>query len=328
MAQALTDNFGRTFPYLRLSLTDVCNFSCDYCLPDGFKRCSSKPSFLSRQEIINLVDAFTELGTYKVRLTGGEPTLRRDFVEIVKAVANHPNVSQVALTTNGYRLEKQVQKWFLAGLTHLNVSVDTLDQQRFYQLTGHNKLASILKGIDKALELGFAKIKLNAVLLKGVNDQQLPQFLEYVKHKKVSVRFIELMQTGDNLTYFKKHHVANEVLYRQLEAGGWQPKIKASADGPAVEYYHSDYQGTLGFISPYSKDFCTGCNRLRVTSVGDLRLCLFGEQGVSLRPLLQRPEQQPQLISCIQEQLNYKASSHFLAVGDTGVTTNLSIIGG
>ena len=323
----LKDNFGRSFPYLRLSITDVCNFRCSYCLPDGYK-CSSKPSFLKLDEISRLVDSFAELGVHKIRLTGGEPTVRKDFTDIAKAVSSNQNIDQLAFTTNGYRLKKNAKEWKDAGLTHINVSVDSLDSEKFHKITGHDRLNEVLEGIDEALTVGFEKVKINVVLLKGVNDSELENYLAWAKDMPVSIRFIELMQTGDNLEYFRKYHVPAETISSQLVSMGWEKKIRANEAGPAQEYIHPDYQGSIGFIAPYSKDFCKGCNRLRVTATGDLRLCLFGSQGVSLRHLLQEDEQKPLLMQLIKDQLAYKCSSHFLAYGDTGVTPHLASVGG
>lgn len=327
LAPQLADNFGRKFPYLRLSITDICNFSCDYCLPDGYK-CTVKKQFLQIHEIKNLISAFAALGTHKIRLTGGEPTLRKDFTEIVSAISANPNISKLAFTTNGYKLAENIETWRAAGINAMNVSIDTLDRERFFKLTGHDRLPKILNGIDKAFEVGFKSIKVNAVLLKGINDDQMPQFMAWVKNQPISMRFIELMQTGDNLSYFNKYHIAAETLQNKLVAEGWKIAPRAADAGPAVELIHSDYAGSIGFIAPYSKDFCTGCNRLRITATGDLRLCLFGNQGTSLRHLLQNENQQDELKLLIQQHLNYKASSHFLALGDTGSTANLSTIGG
>lgn len=323
----LVDKHGRAFPYLRLSITDICNFSCDYCLPNGYK-CSVKKTFLELREIQNLVAAFAALGTHKIRLTGGEPTLRKDFNDIVRAVAGVSGIRKLAMTTNGYKLAENIAAWHEAGINALNVSIDTLDRTRFHKLTGHDRLPEILHGIDVAFDAGFEQVKVNAVLLKGVNDDQLPQFMAWVKHKPISIRYIELMQTGDNLSYFNQYHVAAETLQNKLLTQGWQVKPHAADAGPAIELTHADYVGSIGFIAPYSKDFCQGCNRLRITATGDLRLCLFGNQGVSLRHLLQHESQQDELKALIQQQLSFKASSHFLALGDTGSTANLSTIGG
>ncbi len=323
----LNDKFGRVFPYLRLSITEMCNFSCDYCLPNGYK--STKFSnFLQLPEIKNIVRAFAELGTHKVRITGGEPTLRKDFTDIIRTISTTENVDKVALTTNGYKLQENIAKWRDAGLTALNVSVDSLNNNRFHKLTGHNRLPEVLSGIDTAFSAGFEIIKINAVLLKDVNDIELNLFLEWVKNNPLSVRFIELMQTKDNLAYFNKFHISATNLQNKLLQQGWSIKKTAPDSGPAVELAHPDYLGSIGIIAPYSKDFCKGCNRLRVTSKGNLRLCLFGNQGTPLRHLLQHEQQLDELKQTIIQQLNFKQSSHFLALGDAGSTVNLSTIGG
>ncbi len=326
-ADGLKDSFGRNFPYLRLSITDVCNFRCSYCLPDGY-RCHGKPAFLDKDEIRRLVDAFAELGVHKIRLTGGEPTVRKDFTEIAHRISNHPAIAQTAFTTNGYRLREYAKEWRDAGLTHINISVDSLDAKRFHTITGHDRLTEILEGVDAAIDAGFKKVKINVVLLKGVNDGELADYLAWAKESPISIRFIELMQTGDNLDYFKKYHLSVDVITQQLMQAGWVTKPRALEAGPAVEYVHADYDGSIGLIAPYSKDFCKGCNRLRVTATGDLRLCLFGAQGTSLRHLLQEDEQKPLLRQLISNQLVYKCSSHFLAYGDTGITPHLASVGG
>ncbi len=325
--QNLTDNYGRQFPYLRLSLTDVCNFSCDYCLPDGY-HCESKKQFLSLDEISNIASAFSELGTHKIRLTGGEPTLRKDFIQCLKIISSTPGIKQVAMTTNGYKLAQNIQTWVDSGLTHLNVSVDTLDAKLFKSLTGHNRLKAILQGIDKALTLPLKRVKLNAVLLKDVNSQQFDDYADMLKDRKLSIRFIELMQTGDNLDYFNKYHVSAQILKNYLFANGWTEKLKENASGPAIEFVHPDYQGSFGVIAPYSKDFCDSCNRLRMSSTGEFHLCLFGEKGYSVRNLLEHSEDKEQLKLKLRQILTLKRKQHFLHDNDTGVTPNLSSIGG
>ncbi|MFT6733456.1 MAG: cyclic pyranopterin phosphate synthase [Polaribacter sp.] len=323
----LTDDYGRSFPYLRLSITDVCNFSCDYCLPDGYHS-TSKKSFLNGQEIDHLIEAFVELGTEKVRLTGGEPSLRKDFVTIISSIAKREKIAQIATTTNGYKLKESIKSWVDAGLTHLNISVDSLDPNLFHSLTGHNRLKEILSGIDYALSLPLKKIKLNAVLLKEINSHQFKQFADYVKDRPISIRFIELMQTGDNFDYFEKYHVSAQTLKNFLLSEGWTEQLGDKSAGPAIEYCHPDYAGSFGVIAPYSKDFCDSCNRLRVSSTGDFHLCLFGEKGYSLRHLLQQPSQKEALKKLIVDSLGNKRKQHFLHDLDTGITPNLSFIGG
>ncbi|WP_210444181.1 GTP 3',8-cyclase MoaA, partial [Vibrio crassostreae] len=256
MAQQFEDRFHRKFYYLRLSVTDVCNFKCTYCLPDGYKPSGQKnSSFLSVPEIKRVVKAFADCGTSKIRITGGEPSLRKDFPEIIHTVASTPGIEKVATTTNGYRMEKQVGQWRDAGLTHINVSVDSLDSRMFHQITGENKFTEVMRGIDKAFEVGYEQVKVNVVLMKDLNSQELPSFLNWIKDKPIQLRFIELMKTGEMDELFDKHHVSGVAIRNQLIANGWLLKVKAVNDGPAQVFVHPDYKGEIGLIMPYEKDF-------------------------------------------------------------------------
>ena len=329
MAQQFEDRFHRKFYYLRLSVTDVCNFKCTYCLPDGYKPSGQKnSSFLSVPEIKRIVRAFADCGTSKIRITGGEPSLRKDFTEIIDTVASTPGIQKVATTTNGYRMEKQVAQWREAGLTNINVSVDSLDSRMFHQITGENKFTEVMRGIDKAFEVGYEQIKVNVVLMKDLNSQELPSFLNWIKDKPIQLRFIELMQTGEMDDLFDKHHVSGIAIRNHLIANGWLLKVKAVNDGPAQVFVHPDYKGEIGLIMPYEKDFCESCNRLRVSATGKLHLCLFGDHGVELRDLLQEDEQEDALIARIQAELQTKSVSHFLHDGNSGMTPHLASIGG
>lgn len=325
--RTLVDNYGRSFPYLRLSLTEACNYYCTYCLPDGY-RSNVRNRFLTLAEIRRLLSAFADLGMSKLRLTGGEPSLRKDLVDIIAHAASLPSIKRVALTTNGCRLPALVDGWRDAGLTHINVSLDSLDAERFKAITGHDRFAEVVAGIERALQLGFGAVKVNAVLLRGVNDDELPRWLEWIRHRNVAVRFIELMQTGDNGDYFKRHHVRATGLIKQLQLRGWERLERGYDAGPAVEYAHPDYQGRIGVIAPYSPNFCTSCNRLRVTAKGDLRLCLFGNFGIPLRPLLAVDADHDQLVARIADQLGLKAEGHALHAGLYGITPQLASIGG
>ena len=324
----LADRFGRTFPYLRLSVIEACNFRCSYCLPTGYQAVPGRPKALELDEINRLLRAFASVGMRKLRLTGGEPSLRKDLPQIIAAAAGIAGIEKIGLTTNGTLLDRRVAQWRAAGLTHLNVSVDALDRERFAAITGHDRLDEILAGIEQARSLGFASIKLNAVLLRGLNDDQWPRWFDYLRERAVTVRFIELMQTGDNHDYFQRHHLRAQALEHALEQGGWRLLPRAVDAGPAREYTHPDYAGRIGVIAPYSRDFCAGCNRLRVTAAGDLRLCLFGNVGIPLRPLLQSDDNHELLAARLFGQLGIKQAGHELHAGKTGLTRNLATIGG
>lgn len=329
----LQDNCGRTFSYLRLSVTDACNFRCKYCLPNGYiRRSLSGEAFedttLNLQEILNLVSGFAALGFTKVRLTGGEPTLRSDIIEIVRAVSKVPGIRTVALTTNGYRLDKLARPLKEAGLKAINVSLDSLDEERFQTITGSRNFGRVKDGIYHALDEGIERVKINVVLLKSSILEDLKAYVNLARKIPVSIRFIELMETGDNTEFFHQEHISGEELRKHIEGMGWIDIARSNTDGPAQEFIHSEYLGKLGIIAPYSKDFCRNCNRLRVSSRGKIRLCLFGDGEFSIRDLLQSPNQKEELTEMIRDLIGKKAPSHLLHQGIFGSTQHLAAIGG
>ncbi len=322
----LTDQFGRKFEYLRLSVTDVCNFRCNYCLPDG-NDCDTDPNKLSLDEIRTLVHAFAGLGTKKIRVTGGEPGLRKDLTQIIETCAQTPGIEKVALTTNGFNLEQKAQEFVDAGLSSLNVSIDSLDPRMFHSITGHNKLEKVLAGLDAAIAAGIKQVKVNTVLMRQFNHSEFQLFLDWVKTADITLRFIELMQTGDNEDFFQQNHISGQSLKSRLLENGWTRIIRESTAGPAQEFTHEDHKGNIGLIMPYSKDFCASCNRLRVSSTGQLHLCLFASQGLDLRPYLRDGDvvaTQQALVAMLQT----KESQHQLAEGFTGATRHLAMLGG
>lgn len=323
----LSDRHGRSFKYLRLSLTEACNFRCSYCLPDGYRPCSTETP-LSLWEVLNLVQAFAGMGVEKVRLTGGEPTLRGDLVGIVAALKEIPGLREVALTTNGFRLPGLLRELKNAGLDTLNVSVDSLRRERFKAITGRDALERVLESVERALDLGFGAVKINAVLLKGINDDEAAEVAEFVRNRPVHWRWIELMRTGTNADYFERHSLSAVGLATEFGESGWRETSRSMTAGPARVFAHPNFQGTLGFISPYAADFCKTCNRLRVSSMGALRLCLFGEGQLSLRQLLSSPVHRRELEEKVRMLLNWKAPSHGLAAGNFGDMQTLSMIGG
>lgn len=325
----LIDQYARRFTYLRLSVTEACNFRCNYCLPEGTD-CDTarRVQDLTLPEIRRLVTAFAQLGTRKIRITGGEPSLRRDLPDIIATCKAVPGIEQVALTTNGYRLLQDLPAWKAAGLDAINVSVDSLDAARFEMITGHDKLQKTLKGLALAEELGFSNIKVNSVLMRGFNDDTLDDFFEFVRIRPLTVRFIELMQTGDNREFFDRHHLSGTSIVERCLSRGWQERERPSHAGPAREFFHPAYRGGIGLIMPYSKDFCTTCNRLRVSSDGKLFLCLFADNHQNLRSFLQADRHNGELLNYLKHNVSEKTVSHNLHQGYTGSTRQLAMIGG
>lgn len=327
LSMQLIDRYHRKFEYLRLSITDECNFKCNYCLPDGYQRTHEK-QFLSQSEIENLITAFAELGTTKVRITGGEPSLRKDFSSIISQISKTTGIEKVVTTTNGFNLSKHAEAWFDAGLNGINVSVDSLDANTFNLITGKNMFHKVLDGVEACVRAGFDKVKVNSVLMKGLNDNDLNTFLAWIKGQPIQLRFIELMQTEDNIDFFNQYHLSGKNIKKSLIEQQWVQKVPSTNDGPAEVFTHPDYEGEIGLIMPYDKNFCDNCNRLRVSSVGRLHLCLFGEEGVDLRHLLQHTSDKELLKDTIIAALTEKKSSHFLASGSSGGTPHLASIGG
>ena len=329
--QTLKDSFGRTFPYIRLSVTDVCNFKCGYCLPNGYQLDKSdNRKFLHLDEIRRLAKALSELGVSKIRLTGGEPTVRKDFFDIVKTIKENSGIKKTVITTNGYHLDKIAHKINESGLDGINISIDSLNRETFKKITSHDRLDEILRGIKVLQSFDFKNIKINAVLLKGINDSEddFNQWSNFVKKNKIDFRYIELMQTGDNLDYFNKYHVPATKFVEYLNKNNWIFQTLGRDAGPAKNYLNPEFKGKFGVIAPYSKDFCKSCNRLRITAKGDLRLCLFGNTGINIRHLMQKDEQLVELKDLISKQLNFKKESHYLELGETGLMKNLSTTGG
>lgn len=324
----LQDRFGRRFYYLRLSVTDICNYRCNYCLPEGIGcgRSLKGENPLSVPEVATLVRAFAALGTEKVRLTGGEPSLRKDLVPLLEAVRASDRIRRLAITTNGYRLPSQIDDWHRAGLDQVNVSIDSLDPAQFQHITGHDRLDKALAGLDRALALGI-ETKVNAVLLRQYNLAELDNFLAWIRETPVTLRFIELMRTGDNRAFFASNHVSGSDIETLLLRAGWEQVIRSRDAGPAREYFHPDYAGRIGLITPYGKDFCASCNRLRVSAQGKLHLCLFADQGFDMREIIAAGDSEA-LAAHIRALIDGKTAGHQLHEGFTGATRNLAMLGG
>ncbi|WP_281838946.1 GTP 3',8-cyclase MoaA [Cardiobacterium hominis] len=322
----LIDPFARRIAYLRLSVTDFCNYRCVYCLPDGYQGCGSADE-LSLAEIRTLVAAFAACGTEKIRLTGGEPTLRADIADIIRICASTPGIQKVALTTNGHRLAEHYPALLDAGIDQINLSVDSFRAATFQRLTGKNHLPALLATIDALLARGYHHLKLNALLMRDSATELYEDTLAYLKTRPLTMRYIELMQTGDNAALYQRAHISAAHITARLLADGWQERERSPLAGPAREYHHPDYTGRIGIIAPYEKTFCTTCNRLRVTAHGQMHLCLFDSINYDLRPWLRAGDSEG-LIARLHQLIAHKPEHHHLHEQNPGIMRHLAQIGG
>ncbi len=332
-ATRLVDAFGRRLTYLRVSVTDRCNFRCSYCLPADARFPFGDRDFLSAADLEAIVGALVRLGIERVRLTGGEPLVRQDILEIARRVKALPGVRNLALSTNGSELERLAPALKEAGVDRVNVSVDSLDPERFAAVTRRGDLAQVWRGIASAVDAGLDPVKLNAVLLdRGSLDDAL-RLAELTLDRPLAVRFIEMMPTASN-----RHPGAAAVptcdeLAALLAArfGALVPEPVerlAPRTGPAKSFRLPGAAGTVGFITPLSHTFCADCNRLRLTARGELRLCLFAERNYPLRHLLAEPAPGAALEAEILRVLAEKPAEHLLGRGDYGNLASFMEIGG
>ncbi len=322
--QPLKDGAGRVIAYLRLSLTDRCNFRCDYCSVSNYE---DGDRILSRAEIARLVGIFAGMGVRRVRLTGGEPTLRRELVDIARDVRATPGIEEVALTTNGHRLARLARPLLEAGVEYVNVSLDTLDQDRLHKLSGpHASLADILEGIETAVEAGVPHLKINTVVVGGVNDGELGDLVRYAWSRGASPRFIELMPFGSG------RPVPTSVVKRRLAEQG----VALVADGKRgwgpAHYMRSAEPGParfVGFIGAMTENFCDLCNRARVSADGGFQACLGGESRVSLRDLLRAGAADEAVEAAVRAALAAKSDRHHMEqAGEKLVLLPMMGIGG
>lgn len=290
------DPFGRSITYLRISLTDRCNLRCVYCMPKYGVEWQPLADQLSVDEISRVVETAAHGGVKRVRLTGGEPLVHPHIVEIVRRIASIPRIEEVSLTTNAMLLERLSQPLADAGLTRVNISLDTLNQERFKRITRGGDIARVWKAIAAAERAHLAPIKLNTVIVRGLNDDELPALAWLTLHHQWHVRFIEIMPIGNAQDWGEgfpapqDRYVSVQEMHGRLSNFEMQPEEGPAGNGPARTFRIPDALGTVGFISPLGEHFCENCNRLRLTSDGKLRSCLVLPNEVSLRDALRAGE--------------------------------------
>ncbi|MES1260117.1 MAG: GTP 3',8-cyclase MoaA [Acidobacteriota bacterium] len=284
----LTDKFGRVHDNLRISVTDRCNIRCFYCMPEENVQFTERAGILTFEEIERFVRVAAPLGVTKLRLTGGEPLLRRDLPRLIGRLAAIPGIRDIALTTNAVLLEKHARELYGAGLRRLNIHLDTLDRERFQRITRRDDLARVLAGIDEAVRVGFEKIKLNVVAVKGLIEPDIVPMARFCRERGFEPRYIEFMPLDAQLLWGRgKVLTADEMIALITdEIGPLEPVPDADPRAPATEYRYADGGGRVGFIASVSKPFCLNCNRLRLTSDGKLRYCLFAIDETDVKGLL------------------------------------------
>lgn len=328
----LVDRFGRRVDYVRLSVTDRCDFRCVYCMAEDMTFVP-KPDVLTLEELYRVSQAFVELGVGKIRLTGGEPLIRNNILSLIERLGQLHGLDQLVMTTNGSQLQRLSGELREAGMKRINISLDTLHSRKFRQLTRHGNLDQVIAGIDTAIASGFERIKINAVILKGRNEDEALDLVNFARQRSIDIAFIEEMPLGlidehDRALSYCSSDELRELIGRQhtLEALG-EPE---GAAGPARYFRMADSPTRVGFISPHSHNFCHLCNRVRVTAEGRLLLCLGNEHSVDLRAVLRSPDYTPELLKwTIIDAMDVKPERHYFDnSGEPDIVRFMNMTGG
>ena len=320
------DSFGRSINYLRISVTDRCNLRCIYCMPPEGVPQTPHSEILSYEEIRTVVHAAAELGIYKIRLTGGEPLVRADLPKLIKMISQVEGIEELSLTTNGAFLKKYVLELKQAGLSRVNVSLDTLKLDKFRYITRLGELKTVLEGIEVAKEAGFEPVKINTVIMRGINDDEVLDFAKMTYEDGWHVRFIELMPFKGVAEFVPSVELRQHISL----LGKLEPCTSITGNGPAIYYRLAGAEGTIGFIAPLTEtSFCSRCNRMRLTPDGKLRPCLLGEDEIDLKMPLRNNASMEELKSLILEAVASKPEHHNLEGGNLRmVKRKMSQIGG
>jgi len=281
----LTDNFNRIIDYLRISVTDRCNLSCKYCVNENFQYLSHD-EILTYEEIIRFVHIAAQLGVTKVRLTGGEPLVRKRIPYLLKELTAIQGIHDISLTTNGVFLAEKIVELKEAGLKRINISLDSLKRERFHYITGSDTLHLVLRGIDEAIRAGLKPVKINTVIIKGFNDDEIFDFAKLAYEKDIHIRFIEFMPFGDSTLWDSSRIIPSTVIESLLKTQYILEPTINRYNGPAKMFAMHGSSGKIGFISPLSTHICSECNRIRLTSQGMIRPCLFSEEEYDVKNLL------------------------------------------
>ncbi len=283
----MIDKHSRKISYLRVSVTDLCNLRCVYCMPPGGSELSRKEEILSLEEILKLIKHGVSLGVNKIRITGGEPLVRKGIISLVKHITEIKGIDDIAMTTNGVFLKEFATELKSSGLSRLNISLDTMRKDRFHAITRGGNIADVFDGVEAVLKAGFKGTKLNAVIMRGDNDDEIHDFVRYIMERDIELRFIELMASGwKDMVDEDRFMPTSEIMERVRGIGELVPDKQRVGGGPATIYRIKGALGSIGFISAVSKPFCKTCNRLRLTSDGKLRSCLLTGGEVDIKDIL------------------------------------------
>jgi cyclic pyranopterin phosphate synthase len=310
MTGSLVDSFGRVITYLRISVTDVCNLRCVYCMPEFQTTFLPTENVLTREEIVRLATLLVSRGVRKIRLTGGEPLARADIVEIARDVKALGLPSGLAISTNGVLLPRYAEALLEAGVDRVNVSLDGVDAEHFRKMARRDHVDAVLRGFELAASLPFAHVKVNSVIIRGLNDDQILPLAGFARDRRIAVRFIEFMPYGDNEWTPEQYMPVAEIRARLESSLRLTPIVRASEAGPAEEYAIEGYEGTVGFISPISDRFCATCNRMRLSCEGQLKACLFSTGQVDLRTPMRAGASDADLLAIVDDAVRRKEERH------------------
>ncbi|XP_034381205.1 molybdenum cofactor biosynthesis protein 1 isoform X2 [Cyclopterus lumpus] len=305
----LTDNFGRRHSYLRISLTEKCNLRCQYCMPDEGVKLTPRSQLLSTAEVLTLARLFVREGVEKIRLTGGEPLIKPDVLDVIKELKKLEGLKTIAVTTNGMNLARLLPKLKDAGLDLINISLDSLVPAKFEFIVRRKGFHKVMEGIEKAIEMGFNPVKVNCVVMRGLNEDELLDFVALTEKKPLDVRFIEYMPFDGNKWNFRKMVSYQEML--DLIRQQWPDLERLETGGTTAKTFKvPGFKGQMGFITSMSEHFCGSCNRLRITADGNLKVCLFGNSEVSLRDVLRSGASDEELLQIIGAAVGNKKKQH------------------
>lgn len=316
MEKVLKDSYGRQIRDLRISVTDRCNFRCFYCLPNGEPPLARKETILTFEEIAFISEIFVSLGIEKIRLTGGEPILRKNLVDLVKKLSQlkTPNsqLKDLALTTNGFDFPKHAENLKNAGLDRVTISLDSLKAEKFQEITGVNKLSEVLAAIESAKENGFQPIKINAVVIRDCNDDELVDFAEFARENELSFRFIEFMPLDSGHDWKREQVVSGKEIFQMInQVFPLRLKEKSRGNETAWKYEFADgAKGEIGIIAPVTEMFCGQCSRIRLTADGQIRTCLFSTTEHNLRDVVRSGANRAEIVEFIRDVVFKKEPRH------------------